>query len=55
VIFPADALNHRIDFNGVHTARPPRERTADVIAGSRPDDEHVAKWRTARIPLEQVR
>ena len=51
----ADALDHRIDFHGVDALGAPRQRAADVVAGSRADDQHLAERLGAGVAVEQVR
>ena len=50
----ADALDDRVDLDGVDTADPVAQRVVDVIAGPRADDELILEGRAAGASLEQV-
>ncbi len=51
----AQPLDRRIDLDGVHVPRPPRERTADVVARAGADHEHVIERRAAGVAPKQMR
>ena len=53
-ILDADALDDRVDLDGVDTADPVAQRVVDVIAGPRADDEFILERRAAGASLEQV-
>src|SRR5229473_3146261 len=54
MVLPPQAINCRVDLDGVDVLGPPLQRPADIITGTCSDYQHVREGRPAGVSIQQV-